>query len=462
MTDYEELMLSGYVKRNNFRMAEKISGLLDVLAYFGVDRDVQIVEVEKLVPVPGPIQYITGATVEVEKEIFVSGELRLDGTDKIIITEEKIVNVPGETVYLPGETIYEEIEVEKEIYVSGQLRLDATDRIVITEQEIIYRDPEPDPQAELWNNTGVKQDIVYAGRTLKYEDNEELLGAGLFSSTVAQYGASGIPNYYKQTPFDVKLFVQNNDAVLKYYINKYQLKKETDDETIYAIENWVMFGSFEYSMPTLNTEINDMIKTPPIALQLGSLLTGDWNNQFILQTRPKLNSLYNLTFTVTAPDLANVYGNPTTTRDRVLLYSSDRTAEQTPTRADRPINKAYDYWQFPFETLYSGFGDCEEGAILIAALAINAGIPSYKIRVAVGQMGSGSSSEGIAHVWCIYLASDNQWRVIDWCNGEDINEGFSQTVAKPILQKMLAKNNNTYGTVWFTFNNEYSWLGAPY
>ena len=37
-----------------------------------------------------------------------------------------------------------------------------------------------------------------------------------------------------------------------------------------------------------------------------------------------------------------------------------------------------EFWQFPFETLQSTVGDCEDGAILTAGLIINAGIPYIK------------------------------------------------------------------------------------
>jgi hypothetical protein len=541
MTPYEKIMLSGYVKRNDYRMIEKITGLLELLEYFGVARDVEIAYI------PGPTEYVDvyvsgelrlnsegtivvkeveQIEVEVEKEVYVSGELRLETENRIVVTEyvSGDLKLDDEDRVVITETKEVEVEVEKEIYVSGDLRLETEDRIVVTKYvsgelmlddenrvvvteikevkvevevsgETVYVDrpiyvsgdlsidadgrplvyvsgatvylPEPpDPEAEKWNAFGTKQDIVYAGRVLKYESNSGLLNIGsLLGSILKQYGAEGIPNYYKQTPFDVKLFVQDNDAVLKYYIDKYDLKKESYDDTVYAIEDWIMFGQFEYSMPTLNTEVNDLIRQPPIPLLTLSLLEGDWTKQFTLQPRPKIPpSTKALLTLVNTGELADVYGSDDPiTRIPVLRYSSDREDEQKEGRKDRPTLDSYDYWQFPFEALFSGYGDCEDGATLIAALAINAGVPAYRIRVAVGQMGAGAGdSNGVAHVWCIYLASDDKWRVIDWCNGEDVNEGYGQIAAKPILQKKLAKDNDTYGKVWFTFNNENTWLGAPY
>jgi hypothetical protein len=489
MTPYEELMLSGYVNRNKFRMPEKISGLIDVLTYFGEDRELKIIEVE--VPVPGPerivyitgaTQYITGETVYeiIEKEYYVSGELKLDATDRIAVyisgeleldADNRIVvyDLKEVPVYLPGETIYvtgaTEI-VEKEIYVSGELRLDAEGRIVIRETV----EAQIDPQAEYWNNVNPKQDIVYAGRVLKHEVNDQLLSLGNLATIATQYGTNSIPNYYKQVPFDVRQFIRKDDAVLKYFIEKNELKKATHDDTMYAIQNWVMFGSFEYAMSTLNTEINDVIKNPPLPKWLidmgftSPLLTGNWDKEFTLQPRPILTTLALAAAGLAgASEIVNVYSpsNAVLTRERVLLYSSDRYAEQDPGHSNRPTNDSYDYWQFPFETLFSGYGDCEDGAILIAALAIAAGIPSYKVRVAAGILGPDNANTGNTHMWCIYLADDGFWRVIDWCNGEDINEG-TQTAPVPIVDKQRAHLNKLYNGVWFTFNDEYAWLGAPY
>jgi len=111
-----------------------------------------------------------------------------------------------------------------------------------------------------------------------------------------------------------------------------------------------------------------------------------------------------------------------------------------------------EFWKFPFEAVQAGIGDCEDGAILTAALAINAGIPSYRVKVAAGFVQEAPTAPQGGHAYCIYLASDNLWRICDWCYFED-----SKT---PILKKPLAKEggqNKAYKDVWFTFNDQFSW-----
>ncbi|TFG19151.1 MAG: DUF4332 domain-containing protein [Promethearchaeota archaeon] len=122
-----------------------------------------------------------------------------------------------------------------------------------------------------------------------------------------------------------------------------------------------------------------------------------------------------------------------------------------------------EFWQFPFESIQSGIGDCEDGAILIASLLINAGIPSYRVKVAGGgvlpdPIFAPSDTELGGHAWCIYLADRPdikrglEWVILDWCYAPDPDV--------PIEEKPLAKNGGQQGgykETWFTFNDEYSW-----
>ena len=130
---------------------------------------------------------------------------------------------------------------------------------------------------------------------------------------------------------------------------------------------------------------------------------------------------------------------------KFLRYVGDEKSDNCP-----------EFWQFPFETLQSGVGDCEDGAILISSLMINAGIPPFKVKVSAGYVKPGPTAPEGGHAYNIYLASDNNWRICDWCFYEDSN--------LPILKKPLAKNGGyeqTYKEIWFTFNNEYSWTKGP-
>lgn len=109
-----------------------------------------------------------------------------------------------------------------------------------------------------------------------------------------------------------------------------------------------------------------------------------------------------------------------------------------------------EYWQFPFETLRLRTGDCEDGALLIAALAVNSGIPAFRLRVVAGFVQPAPTAPQGGHAYVAYLReSDNQWVAIDWCYLQDSNT--------PVALKPILKNNTAYKNMWFTFNNENSW-----
>jgi hypothetical protein len=130
-----------------------------------------------------------------------------------------------------------------------------------------------------------------------------------------------------------------------------------------------------------------------------------------------------------------------------LYYKEDDQANQCP-----------EFWQFPFETLEMGTGDCEDGAILMASLMITAGIPVYRVKVCAGYVQESPTAPQGGHCYCIYLADrkvdqdDQNWVIMDWCYLED-----SQI---PVETKPLAKaggQQNAYKDVWFTFNSENTW-----
>jgi len=122
-----------------------------------------------------------------------------------------------------------------------------------------------------------------------------------------------------------------------------------------------------------------------------------------------------------------------------------------------------EFWQFPFESIQSEIGDCEDGAILIASLLINAGIPSWRVKVCAAQVFADpvyapSDDELGGHAYCIYLADrpDSErkleWVILDWVYLPDPDV--------PIGEKPLARDGGqegAYREIWFTFNDKYSW-----
>lgn len=150
-------------------------------------------------------------------------------------------------------------------------------------------------------------------------------------------------------------------------------------------------------------------------------------------------------------DRHNLKGN---TNDETVLNIQKFVVQNLQYIGDDLSNCTMEYWQFPFETIADRTGDCEDGALLIAALAINAKVPTFRVRVVAGMVQPAPTAPQGGHGYVSYLReSDNQWVVIDWCYLEDSNITVSQ--------KPLHKNNPYYKDVWFSFNNEHSWSLQP-
>jgi len=123
---------------------------------------------------------------------------------------------------------------------------------------------------------------------------------------------------------------------------------------------------------------------------------------------------------------------------------------------DKDSSNCPEFWQFPFETLQSEIGDCEDGAILMSSLMIQSGIPAWRVKVAAGEVKPEPTAPTGGHAYCIYYADKSivkkDWVIMDWCFYEDSS-------LRP-EDKPLARDggyNNTYKGIWFTFNNEHSW-----
>lgn len=81
-----------------------------------------------------------------------------------------------------------------------------------------------------------------------------------------------------------------------------------------------------------------------------------------------------------------------------------------------------EFWAPAIFTLMKGSGDCEDGAFLIASLALNSGVPADRIRVYGGFVDAGAGAPSGGHGWVGYLReSDNKWVAVDYSYFPDPN-----------------------------------------
>jgi len=78
--------------------------------------------------------------------------------------------------------------------------------------------------------------------------------------------------------------------------------------------------------------------------------------------------------------------------------------------SDNIVWKVSEYWQTPSETESLKTGDCEDGALLIYAIAVECGIPDYQLYIVAGEV------QGGGHCYCVYVSEEDGLEYpIDWC-----------------------------------------------
>lgn len=102
-----------------------------------------------------------------------------------------------------------------------------------------------------------------------------------------------------------------------------------------------------------------------------------------------------------------------------------------------------EHWQFAFETLERGKGDCEDHAILMANMMIMSGIPQERMYIAVG------GTEAGYHAWVMYYNNSSKWQVLD-------STLYPTTSILGLLWN--SKKSNHYHYVDFTFNRNFAYV----
>jgi len=236
-------------------------------------------------------------------------------------------------------------------------------------------------------------------------------------------------------------------------------KETTPDSTIPIIPNYKPFEQFENDYGKFGPKYwSDKWEKAPI-IYTGRALRGEFYNKQIdvdVKAFIKRNDAI-LWHVITQLELRKDTPNETALKIQnfvcnFLKYKYDDLTAECP-----------EFWLFPFESIQSEIGDCEDGAILIASLLINAGVPSWRVKVCAAQVMADpvfapSDTELGGHAYCIYLADRPEserkleWVILDWC--------YLQDPEVPIVNKPLARNGGSegaYRNIWFTFNNDNSW-----
>jgi hypothetical protein len=99
--------------------------------------------------------------------------------------------------------------------------------------------------------------------------------------------------------------------------------------------------------------------------------------------------------------------------DRRAWMVWDQVARRIGYNYDKDRQGYDDFWLFPDETLSLGIGDCEDSAILLAALLVAAGISPYCVRVILGTMYDAYGTVLGGHAWTVYQDEGGIWRLLE-------------------------------------------------
>lgn len=143
--------------------------------------------------------------------------------------------------------------------------------------------------------------------------------------------------------------------------------------------------------------------------------------------------------------------NPKGTDDQKAVKCLNWVINNISYKSDKKRHGLPEFWQFAFETLNFRKGDCEDGAILLANIMLQAGIPHWKIRLTAGYVKTSTGKGGHAYV-TYYSEEQNKWVTLDWCYYPN---------KKKIKDREHYKDNPIYLNVWFSWNKKDCFTDIP-
>lgn len=104
-----------------------------------------------------------------------------------------------------------------------------------------------------------------------------------------------------------------------------------------------------------------------------------------------------------------------------------------------------DFWTMPALTAQNHEGDCENFATLLVSLAMCAGIPYYRLQVALGHVGKNEKAPSGAHAYVLYLCEEGKWQIWEGTSKKKGLKGYANELI----------GNSWYIDIYNTFNLKY-------
>lgn len=153
----------------------------------------------------------------------------------------------------------------------------------------------------------------------------------------------------------------------------------------------------------------------------------DQNTQVVRETS-KFSPVFNYLFLMYPNEKIHQFAyevigvRPDDSNDRKMTKIARWVQRNIKYITDEENYDAPEFWAPPIFTLEKASGDCEDGAFLIASLALNSGVPASRIRMYGGLVDAGAGAPSGSHGWVGYLReSDNKWVAVDFSYYPDPN-----------------------------------------
>jgi hypothetical protein len=142
-------------------------------------------------------------------------------------------------------------------------------------------------------------------------------------------------------------------------------------------------------------------------------------------------------------------GSNDTKMRRILIW----VIENIKYISDTSEYKTEEYWAYPYQTLKHGKGDCEDGAILIWAIAMANNIPYWRVRLNAGDVREPYGGT-VGHAYVSYFREfDDEAIVLDWC--------YYPSYAK-IAERRTHKEERDYYEIWWSTDTKQSYGNKRY
>ena len=276
--------------------------------------------------------------------------------------------------------------------------------------------------------------------------------------------------FYTAEDYYNEKYPKLNITFPRYELDVKSFKDNPDTSfSIYHCDVRSILNSKNFRLPTFKGETDNEIALKVLAWAMDPPLAGLVPEDASLEEKMKAGALVYLSDAKTTAWNQSNRKNISDEWFHILWHGGDMTDIISLFKKEQQIIN--EYWSYSYQTFIRGYGDCEDGAILMYDVLRKSGIPAWKLRVNGGYVNNPDGSlkyrpDGTrdgGHAWLTYYVENQFWKgadkrkdkwvVLDWCNGHK----YKGDIKTPLVERDKW-NTEIYDTsIDLSFNEEYCW-----